>query len=122
MRATPLQVGMQIRGAGDDPDGCDKHSPPLWSFSVCIFSHLGAPNRQPGRGKIDRVGMSRSSFYRCAQKHRTDTRCFVCSHRVVQVKIETYRTRCPVSGAWASYRQKSDTCDPCTSSGCSSTM
>jgi hypothetical protein len=35
---------MQTRGAGDDPDGCDKRRFSAWSFSGCIFSYLGEPH------------------------------------------------------------------------------
>ena len=73
MRANPLQVGMQTRGAGDDSDGCDKHRPP-------------------------RVGMSPIVILSLCPERRIDIRCFVFPHRVVQIKIETYHTRCPATG------------------------
>src|SRR5207249_10564085 len=73
MRANPLQVGMQTRGAGDDSDGCDKHRPP-------------------------RVGMSPIVILSLGPERRIDIRCFVFPHRVVQVKIEKYHTRVPAAG------------------------
>src|SRR5437764_5797964 len=73
MRANPLQVGMQTRGAGDDSDGCDKHRPP-------------------------RVGMSPIVILSLCPERRIDIRCFVFPHRVVQVKIEKYDTRFPAAG------------------------
>jgi hypothetical protein len=43
---------MQTRGAGDDADGSEKDSPPLRSFSVCIFSYLGSTNVSDATGVI----------------------------------------------------------------------
>jgi hypothetical protein len=78
---------------------------------ACAYFHTSAHLiRQPGRGKVDRVGRHRSSFHRCAQKNGLIPDASYVSHRIVQVKIERIVHRCP------------DSRDPGTSAGYASTV
>ena len=69
---------MQTRGEGDDTDACDKHRPPPWSFSVCIFScpRHTYPTTWAGKVLIDSGCHPILILWLCV-KIRIDTRCFV---------------------------------------------
>src|SRR6476469_5466135 len=114
MRATPLQVGMQTRGEGDDTDACDKHRPPPWSFSVCIFScpRHTYPTTWAGKVLIDSGCHPILILWLCV-KIRIDTRCFVCFPSDSAGKNRNAsHTADQRQGAWASYRQKPDSGAP----------